>query len=79
MTIKQYLDQYQTANYYIGINKEHTKYMLVNKTTGLEELKSSMLPQVIVNMYNFEDALKEINDELPSPSGSDNVVGFKSH
>lgn len=74
----EYLARYTTKNYYISRDTENTKYQLVNKHTLMVELESPMLPQVLVNMYNFEDALDELSDISSNPQNLAKVIQFKT-
>lgn len=78
MMTNEYLARYTTKNYYISRDTENTKYQLVNKHTLMVELESPMLPQVLVNMYNFEDALDELSDISSNPQNLAKVIQFKT-
>lgn len=73
-----YLDQFETNNYHITLSGDETTYFLVNNHTGVVELESSMLPQVLANLYNFESVLDQaISQPEEQTEIPDNVFTLK--
>lgn len=64
--------EWQTADYRIGIGFHTQKdeedryltYVIVNKITGVIELSGASLPNVILNMHNFQNHLVAIRTDL---------------